>query len=107
VSDIVTGRAADIAMVEAAFARLGASAGATVDDYRRMAEEAGFDIVRVEERPNDIRTHYDKLAERLSQPIAGLDSQAKARIAQSIERWQAALENEDISWACLALRKPG
>lgn len=107
VSDIVTGRNANIPMVEAAFARIGSSAGATIDDYRHMAEEAGFDILHVEERPNDIRTHYDKLAERLSQPIAGLDSQATARIAQSIERWQAALENEDISWGSIVARKPG
>jgi hypothetical protein len=51
--------------------------------------------------------HYDKLAERLSQPIVGLDNQARARIAQSIDRWQAALENEDIRWACIVARKPG
>jgi cyclopropane fatty-acyl-phospholipid synthase-like methyltransferase len=107
VTDIVTGRDADISLVEAAFARIGAGVGATVDDYRRMAEAAGFDILHVEERPNDIRTHYDKLGERLRQPLVGLDSQARARIAQSIGRWQAALENEDISWACIVARKPG
>lgn len=105
-SDIVTGRDAEISRVEAAFARLGASADATVDDYRQMAEEAGFDILLVEERPADIRTHYDKLAEQIAKPIAGLDGDAKAAIAQSIERWQAALQNGDISWACMVARKP-
>jgi 2-polyprenyl-3-methyl-5-hydroxy-6-metoxy-1,4-benzoquinol methylase len=36
-SDILTGEGADTAMVEAAFARLGASVGATVGDYENMA----------------------------------------------------------------------
>jgi 2-polyprenyl-3-methyl-5-hydroxy-6-metoxy-1,4-benzoquinol methylase len=84
-SDILTGEGADTAMVEAAFARLGA----------------------VEERPGDITTHYDKLAEQLTRPIAGLDADAKASISQSIARWQAALAGGHITWACFVARKPG
>ena len=106
-SDILTGEGADTAMVEAAFARLGASVGATVGDYENMAREAGFEMLFVEERPGDIATHYDKLAEQLTRPIAGLDADAKASISQSISRWQAALAGGHITWACFVARKPG
>ena len=105
-SDIVTGENAEIPMVEAAFARLGASAGATSNDYQQLARGAGFDIVHAEERPGDIRTHYDKLAEMLVEPIAGLDDEAIAAISQSIGRWQDALAGGHISWACFVARKP-
>ena len=105
-SDIVTGAGADIPMVEAAFARLGASAGATSTSYQEMAREAGLDIMHAEERPGDIRTHYDKLAAMLREPIDGLDADAIERIAQSVSRWQAALAGGHISWACFVARKP-
>lgn len=105
-SDILTGKDADMAMVEAAFARLGASAGATIDDYRRMARSAGFQISDVRERLSDIRTHYDKLSDRLSEPVAGLEADAVASIGQSISRWQAALRDGDITWACFVAQKP-
>ena len=105
-SDIVTGENAEIPMVEAAFTRLGASAGATISHYQQMARDAGLDILHAEERPGDIRTHYDKLAEMLREPIAGLDDEATAAIVQSISRWQAALAGGHISWACFVARKP-
>ncbi len=105
-SDILTGDNADIPMVEAAFARLGASAGATVHDYQAMARSAGFDILLVEERLEDITTHYDKLAAELAKPVSGLDADALQAIANSISRWQAALAEGDITWACLVARKP-
>jgi cyclopropane fatty-acyl-phospholipid synthase-like methyltransferase len=106
-SDILTGQQADSAIVEAAFARIGARVGATVSDYQDMARKAGFEIVSVEERPGDITTHYDKLAEQLKRPIEGLDADAKASISQSIARWQAALAGGHITWACFVARKPG
>ena len=105
-SDIVTGHEADISMVEAAFARLGATVGATINDYEAMAREAGFDTSHAEERQGDIRTHYDKLAGRLAEPVAGLDADAVAAISQSISRWQAALANGSITWACFVAHKP-
>ena len=105
-SDILTGEEADISKVEAAFARLGASADATIGSYQAMAEEAGLEIVHVEERLNDIRIHYDKLADRLAKPDIGLDAEAVASIAKSISYWQAALANGDITWACFVARKP-
>jgi 2-polyprenyl-3-methyl-5-hydroxy-6-metoxy-1,4-benzoquinol methylase len=105
-SDIVTGENADIPMVEAAFARLGAGAGATSNSYQQMAREAGLDIVHAEERLGDIRTHYDKLAAMLARPIDGLDADAIEAISQSVSRWQAALAGGHISWACFVARKP-
>lgn len=105
-SDILTGEDADAAMVAAAFARIGASVGATVSHYEDMARAAGFELSFVDERPGDITTHYDKLAEALDRPIAGLDADAKAAIAQSIARWQAALAEGHITWACFVARKP-
>lgn len=105
-SDILTSEQADIPMVEAAFARLGASAGATISDYQKMARAAGFEISHVEERMGDIRTHYDKLAGQLAKPVAGLDGDAVASIAKSISRWQAALASGYITWACFVARKP-
>lgn len=101
-SDILTGKAASIDKVKAAFARLGASAGATIDDYQAMAREAGFDVSYVEERLSDIRTHYDKLAARLAEPVNGIDNDALATISGSIARWQDALADGHITWACFA-----
>ncbi len=105
-SDILTGEQADISMVAAAFARLGASAGATISDYREMARAVGFEIVNVEERQQDIKTHYDKLAVALSKPVSGLKPEVQGAIANSISRWQAALAEGYITWACFVARKP-
>jgi len=105
-SDILTGPEADNSKVEAAFARLGASADATIGTYKAMAEEAGLEVLCVEERLGDIRVHYDKLADHLAKPISGLDAEAVASIARSISYWQAALSNGDITWACFVARKP-
>jgi len=105
-SDILTAEGADMAMVEAAFARLGAAAGATMADYVGMAEAAGFDVTLAEARPDDIRIHYDKLAEALETPVAGLDADAQAAISDSISRWQAALAGGHITWGCFVARKP-
>lgn len=106
-SDILTGEDADLATVEAAFSRIGSRAGATVSDYRSMAEDAGFAVFHVEERADDIRTHYDKLAEQLATPDIGLDADAAASVAKNISYWRTALANGDITWACFAARKPG
>ena len=105
-SDILTGKSADFALVEAAFARLGAGVGATIDDYRAMAREAGLEVSHVEERSDDIRTHYDKLATRLAEPVDGIDADVLAAISDSISRWQAALAGAHITWACFVARKP-
>ena len=105
-SDILTGEQADISMVEAAFARLGASAGATISDYQDMARAVGFEILHVEERLHDIKTHYDKLAAALSKPVSGLNLEVQGAIANSISRWQAALAEGYITWACFVARKP-
>lgn len=106
-SDILTGENADASLVAAAFARIGASVGATVGHYEDMARAAGFELAFVEERAGDITAHYDKLAEQLGRPIDGLDADAKAAISQSIARWQAALAGGHITWACFVARKPG
>lgn len=106
ISDILTAEGGDPARVEAAFARLGARVGATAHDYARMAEEAGFEVSLVDERPADIVTHYDKLAAALAAPIEGLTPEAKARISASIANWQKALASGDITWAMLIARKP-
>lgn len=105
-SDILTGENADLTRVKAAFSRIGSRAGATVSDYRRMAEDAGFEVFHVEERADDIRTHYDKLADALAQPDIGLDADAAASVARNVSYWQTALANGDITWACFAARKP-
>ena len=105
-SDILTGEEADISMVEAAFARLGASAGATISDYQDMARAAGFEISHAEERLGDIRIHYGKLAAELTRPVTSINADALASIAKSISRWQAALAKGYITWACFVARKP-
>lgn len=105
-SDILTAEGADLALVDAAFERLGAMAGATPADYAHMATGAGFSITHMEERPGDIRAHYDKLAEVLDGPVEGLDPAAKERIAASIARWQTALAGGHITWACFIAHKP-
>jgi sarcosine/dimethylglycine N-methyltransferase len=105
-SDILTAEGANISMVESAFARLGAAPGATARDYQDMARGAGFNIVHMEERPEDIQTHYAKLADRLAEPIAGFDPEAARSILKSIVCWQAALAGGHITWACFMARKP-
>ena len=104
--DILTSEGADIVLVEAAFERLWAQAGATPKGYRDMAISAGFEILWAEERPEDIRAHYDKLASLLEAPVDGLDPAAETGIAQSISCWQRALEGGHITWACFVARKP-
>lgn len=106
-SDILTAEGADLALVEAAFPRLGVKGGATPADYREMAEAAGVEVVYSEERPGDIRTHYDKLADRLARPVPGLSPEAVVRIGESIARWQEALAGRHITWACFVARKAG
>lgn len=105
-SDILTGEEADLSMVEAAFARLGVSAGATISDYQEMARAAGFEVSHVEERLSDIKTHYDKLADELTGPVIDLDADTLASIAKSISKWQAACAKGYITWACFVARKP-
>lgn len=105
-SDILTGEAADIPMVEAAFARLGARAGTTIYDYQTMARDAGLEISYVEERLSDIRTHYDKLAAQLAEPVAGIDADALAAISDSVARWQDAIAGGHITWALFIAHKP-
>jgi hypothetical protein len=60
----------------------------------------------VEERLDDIRTHYAKLAGILAEPVAGLDSAVAGAILESIAHWQAALADSHITWACFVARKP-
>lgn len=105
-SDILTAEGAEIDLVEAAFERLRAQAGATPGDYREMAMSAGFEILHSEERPGDIGAHYDKLAALLEAPVDGLAPAAAARIAESISRWRKALAGSHITWACFVARKP-
>jgi cyclopropane fatty-acyl-phospholipid synthase-like methyltransferase len=105
-SDILTAEGADPARVQPAFDRLGVLAGATPAGYRRMARDAGFVIRHAEERPHDIRAHYDRLADLLARGDAGLAPAAADRIAASLARWQAAIADGQITWACLVARAP-
>lgn len=105
-SDLLTAEGADLELVEAAFARLGAPAGVTIKHYQDMARSAGFEITLAEERANDMKIHYDKLAERLAEPVAGLDRDAAASISKSISRWRTALAGGHLTWACFVARKP-
>lgn len=104
-SDIVTAEQAELEVVAAAFARLGASPGATPADYRAMAREAGFVIDVVEERPADIRRHYDKLAVGLNRLDPSQDP-AMGQIQDSISCWQRALAGGQITWMCAVAHKP-
>lgn len=105
-SDILTSDGADIAMVEAAFARLGASAGATAKNYREMAQGAGFKIAHEELRLADIRNHYDKLAESLTALSTDIGSDELTNLSRSIGRWQASIAGGHITWGCFVARKP-
>ena len=105
-SDILTAEGADIGLVETAFARLGAEAGATPQDYQNMAIGVGFVILVAEERLKDIRIHYAKLAELFAKPVEGLDANPAAQIAKSIAHWQAALAGGHVTWSCFVARKP-
>lgn len=105
-SDILTGKVADIPLVEVAFSRLGAAAGATVFDYEEMARSAGFEITYMEERPNDIRMHYAKLGKLLAKPVPGLNADIATSVSKNIHHWERALANGHITWACFVARKP-
>ncbi len=106
VSDILTTDSADPALVARAFDRLGVRIFATPGDYAAMALAAGFGIEHAEERPEDIRAHYARLAEALSPPPEGLAPAAAERIATSINHWRVAIAGGHVTWACLVLRKP-
>jgi sarcosine/dimethylglycine N-methyltransferase len=105
-SDLLTAEGADLEQVEAALARLGAPAGITIKHYRDMARSAGFEITFAEERARDMKIHYDKLAEKLTEPVAGLDRDAAASIAKSLSRWCTALANGQLTMTCFVARKP-
>jgi len=105
-SDILTAENADLTLVDAAFERLGVRVGDTLADYRRMAEDTGFEIVHVEERRKDIKSHYAKLAEQLETPPLELGEAAVRKLKTSIERWQIALSGDHITWACFVACKP-
>jgi len=105
-SDILTAENADLALVDAAFDRLGVRGGDTPADYRRMAEDAGFVIKHAEERPKDVKSHYANLAEQLESPPAGLGDAAVRTLKANIERWQTALAGGHITWSCFIARKP-
>jgi hypothetical protein len=72
-----------------------------------MAEDAGFLVEHAEERPEDIKTHYAKLAEQLEAPPAGLERSAVEKLRVSIHHWQTALSGGHITWACFIVKKPG
>ena len=105
-SDILTAEGANLENVRAAFSRLGADSGSTPEDYRSMAEQVGFEIRHMEQRQRDIRIHYSKLGNLLNSSVPGLKAEAAKSIAASIERWQYALDRNDITWACFVAVKP-
>jgi SAM-dependent methyltransferase len=105
ISDIVPAETGDSEIAATAFSRLGARADATPKRYRNMAESAGFGVDYFEERPTDIRTHYDKLAEELERPELQHDPKMTA-IRESISTWQRALEGGHITWISAVGRKP-
>jgi sarcosine/dimethylglycine N-methyltransferase len=104
-SDIVSSKTAERATIAAAFSRLGEITGATAEHYRSMALAAGFEVEFMEERPSDIATHYDKLADQLQKPTRRGDP-AFDPIRESISNWQRALAAGDITWMCAIARKP-
>ena len=106
-SDILTAENADLALVNAAFERLGVRGDATPEDYRRMAEDAGFLVEHAEERAEDIKTHYAKLAEQLETPPAELKRSTVEKLQVSIRHWQTALSGGHITWACFIAKKRG
>lgn len=71
-----------------------------------MAEDAVLEVLHVEERSSDIRTHYNKLADLIAKPNSGLDPEGVVSIAKSIACWQDALAGGDITWTCFVARKP-
>ncbi len=105
-SDILTAEGANLENVRAAFSRLGADSGSTPEDYRSMAEQVGFEIRHMEQRQRDIHIHYSKLGNLLNSSVPGLKPEADKSIAASIERWQYALDQNDITWACFVAVKP-
>ena len=104
-SDILTAPGADLAKVEAAYARLRADAGATVHDYANMARTAGFVVEYIEQRPYDIATHYEKLAAALASTYSS-DEPLVSSIGSSIGQWQEATADGQITWACFVALKP-
>ncbi len=105
-SDILTAAGADLSAVPTAFDRLRAEAGATPDDYQAMAEGAGFETLNREERPEDIRTHYQKLEARLNPLHGAVSAEFFEYVSRSLSDWRLAVEAGHITWACFLSRKP-
>ena len=104
-SDILTAPGADLELVQAAFDRLGARAGATAHDYAAMARAGGLIVETIEQRPRDITLHYERLGELLDATDKTRD-RAMATVRDSIAKWQRALAGGHITWACFVARKP-
>jgi len=105
-SDILTAAGADLSAVQMAFNRLRAAAGATPDDYQAMAEGAGFETLHREERPEDIRNHYQKLEARLDSLRGEVSAEFFESVSRSIVAWRRAEEAGHITSACFLSRKP-
>lgn len=105
-SDILTAVDADLSAVQTAFDRLRAAAGATPDDYQEMAESAGFETLQREERPEDIRIHYEKLEACLGSLRGAVSAEFFESVNRSIAAWRLAVEAGHITWACFLSRKP-
>lgn len=104
-SDILTSENANLDVVKAAFDRLGAEPGDTLNEYRGFARDAGFRITFAETRPHDIARHYNKLAEELRSNKNALDDHLRT-IQSNIMIWQQALAGGHITWGCVVARKP-
>jgi hypothetical protein len=63
-----------------------------------------FEISHVEERLSDIRTHYDKLAARLAEPVAGIDADALAAERRSLPNRRRKKHVFQIGWLVARIR---
>ena len=74
----------------------------------KLTREFPIEIEGIEKQLwKDIKAHYEKLAEQLETPTAGLREEAVEKLKNNIRHWQAALAGGHITWACFLARKPG
>lgn len=105
-SDIIALKHGDLGeAARTALQRLQPAEAATLQTYIRHATEAGFEVRHHEQRPEDMKAHYDRLATSLQTAAPAPADHRFAAIASNIRAWQDAIAARQLSWGLLIARK--
>lgn len=79
--------------------------------YRETAEKLGFEVVRQDAMPHQLRTHYARVREDMLASYdklreAGVSAEYLDKMAVGLENWVKAADAGHLNWGILLFRKP-